>query len=68
VETAWHLKPKLIRHDGTPFTSDDLAFALAINRDQGLGFAVIGFPSLIESAESRLRRRTLERAYGQAPH
>jgi peptide/nickel transport system substrate-binding protein len=51
METTWHLKPNLVWHDGMPFTSDDLAFAMMINRDKELGFAVLGSLDLVEGID-----------------
>jgi peptide/nickel transport system substrate-binding protein len=34
MQTTWNLRPEATWHDGTPFTSDDLAFTLEISRDR----------------------------------
>lgn len=33
METTWTLKPNVVWHDGTPFTSADLAFTATVGRD-----------------------------------
>src|SRR5207249_10538493 len=34
MQTTWNLRPEATWHDGSPFTSDDLAFTLQISRDR----------------------------------
>ena len=36
METAWTIRSNIKWHDGTPFTSDDLAFSYTVATDKGL--------------------------------
>jgi peptide/nickel transport system substrate-binding protein len=36
METIWTIRPNIKWHDGTPFTSDDLAFSYTVGRDRNL--------------------------------
>jgi peptide/nickel transport system substrate-binding protein len=37
MDTIWKLRPNVYWHDGTPFTSDDLAFTFTLVRDPQMG-------------------------------
>jgi peptide/nickel transport system substrate-binding protein len=37
MDTVWKLRPNIRWHDGTPFTSDDLAFTFRVNKDPAAG-------------------------------
>jgi peptide/nickel transport system substrate-binding protein len=36
METTFTLRPNVVWHDGTPFTGEDLAFSLQVNRDPNI--------------------------------
>jgi peptide/nickel transport system substrate-binding protein len=36
METTWKIRPGVTWHDGTPFTTDDLVFTMAVVRDRDL--------------------------------
>jgi peptide/nickel transport system substrate-binding protein len=52
METTWQVKPNVLWHDGAPFTTDDLAFAIQVNRDKEIGIAGLASIDLIESVET----------------
>src|SRR5689334_22393108 len=41
MATTWQIKPNVLWHDGTPFTTEDLAFGVQVNRDKEIGIANI---------------------------
>jgi peptide/nickel transport system substrate-binding protein len=52
METTWHLRPNLSWHDGAPFTSDDLVFAMQVAQEPRAGFAIGQAYELIEKVEA----------------
>ena len=52
MATTWQVKPNVLWHDGTPFTTEDLAFAVQVNRDKEIGIANIASLELIQSIET----------------
>lgn len=52
METTWHLKPNILWHDGAPFTTEDLAFAMRINRDRELGIQVLSPLDLVDGVDT----------------
>jgi len=50
MDMTWSLHPNAKWHDGTPFTSDDVLFALQVRQEIGTRTAGGGRPELMESA------------------
>lgn len=49
METTWRLKPNILWHDGTAFTSQDLVFSAQVNRDKDIGIVIPAALDLVES-------------------
>ncbi|HEY3118233.1 MAG TPA: ABC transporter substrate-binding protein, partial [Chloroflexota bacterium] len=52
METTWRLKPNLKWHDGTPFSSEDFAFAAKFNNDLDIGVVPPAPLALIDAIET----------------
>ena len=50
MEMSWKLRPGVKWHDGTPFTSADLAFSLQLHKDPALAHAYARQSRVMESA------------------
>jgi peptide/nickel transport system substrate-binding protein len=49
METTWKIRPEAVWHDGTPLTSDDLAFTVQVGRDRATGvFSQTAYSSVDE--------------------
>ena len=69
METTWQLKPNARWHDGTPFTSADLAFTLRVAQDPELPMTVfLGYKSLegIQVVDERTATVTWSRPFIEA--
>ncbi len=56
METTWVLRPDTTWHDGTPFTSGDLLFTIAVGQDKALpwfGHVGYGYMESVEAPDSR---------------
>src|SRR5438067_9749418 len=51
METTWRINPAARWHDGTPLTSDDLQFTVAVYKDRDIGVAPVAGVQLIDSVE-----------------
>ena len=49
MDVTWKVHPNVVWHDGTPFTVEDVIFALNVRRDPEIGARIPGRPDLIES-------------------
>jgi peptide/nickel transport system substrate-binding protein len=47
MDVTWKLRPGIKWHDGTPFTSEDIAFAVTVRKDPELPTNIQGRPDLI---------------------
>ena len=52
MRTTWKLRPDVLWHDGSPFSSADLAFTLQVARDKGLTLAQDAALEFIETVET----------------
>jgi peptide/nickel transport system substrate-binding protein len=50
MDTTWKLRPNIKWHDGTPFTSADMMFTLAVRKDPAVGARNFGRLDLVQSA------------------
>lgn len=48
MDTTWRLRPNIKWHDGTPFTSEDVVFSLALLKDPEIPLNTRGRPDLME--------------------
>src|SRR5579871_3647608 len=49
METTWKIRPNAVWHDGSPFTSDDIAFTVQVHQDADLPVAPDRTARLIDS-------------------
>jgi peptide/nickel transport system substrate-binding protein len=52
MDTIWKLRPNVVWHDGTPFTSEDMLFTLTVLQDRDTGRTVSGRSDLVQSASA----------------
>ncbi len=52
MATTWQLKPGITWQDGTPLTSDDLAFTLAVYQNRDLGLSPVRGLALVARVET----------------
>ncbi len=52
METSWRLRPGLVWHDGTPFTSADLVFAAQVSQDRQLELVIPATFELVEAIDA----------------
>jgi peptide/nickel transport system substrate-binding protein len=52
MATTWRMKPGIVWHDGTPFSTDSLTLALDINRDREIGVVTLPVLDQIEAVET----------------
>lgn len=49
MDTTWRVQPQARWHDGTPFTSGDVAFGLTVKKDREVPWRATGRPDLMQS-------------------
>jgi peptide/nickel transport system substrate-binding protein len=52
MDMTWKLRPNVLWHDGTPFTSEDLLFSFTLHKDRDLAHAYGAVTRLMESASA----------------
>ncbi len=69
METTWKIKPNISWHDGTPFTSEDLAFSARVGQEKDIALeAIVAYDSVerIEVVDPRTFTIYWKRPYIEA--
>jgi peptide/nickel transport system substrate-binding protein len=69
METTWKIRPDAVWHDGTPFTSADVAFSATVDMDRELAFTrdiVYGFVEKVEAPDPSTVTVTWKQPYIKA--
>lgn len=52
METTWKLRPNVVWHDGTPFTSEDLVFSARVGRDSEIALEAVPAYDSVDRVEA----------------